>query len=269
MPRESYVSRRSILRSAPAVVVAGASGGIVGAAAKIATASTSSPDAGLIARVTAFLDLARREREAWDRYAFADQDHMFAERMKRPADEIARLEEASDLADADASTLCKAVMDEVEELVTLPAATYAGLAAKAAALATLAPKQDGSAFADSKTHPLILSVAADAQRLGRYGETFASVGPAPLPAGPATADADILDAYDEWLYRERELLHDERHGDDRSRDTLRFIPCTPAVRFHFPLTTPWRDMPTPSTRAAHVMQTVGCPWTYPEAVPDV
>ena len=46
---------------------------------------------------------------------------------------------------------------------------------------------------------------------------------------------ELLNAYDEWLYYERKLLHIERWGRELHEQTLGLIPASHARDFHFPL----------------------------------
>lgn len=59
-------------------------------------------------------------------------------------------------------------------------------------------------------------------------------------------DHALLDAYSEWLDNERRLLHLERFGKNY-RQTLAFVPATPAGDFHFPWGTQRRKVPPPSS----------------------
>ena len=82
-----------------------------------------------------------------------------------------------------------------------------------------------------------------------------------LSSVPSRTRDELLSAYDEWLYHERRMLHIERYGKERYRQTLLVVPCTPAAEFHFPMwPAKWEDRPQPSTRAALVLQMVGCDW---------
>src|SRR4051812_22634217 len=70
----------------------------------------------------------------------------------------------------------------------------------------------------------------------------------------------LLDAYSEWLFYERRLLSLEQHGTVRAE---KVVPAnTGAHLFHFPPFGEggWEGVPKPSTRAAVVLSTVGCPW---------
>ena len=84
------------------------------------------------------------------------------------------------------------------------------------------------------------------------------------PSGVATpVTNNLIDAYDEWLFFERKLLHIERYGREMATKTIGFIPCTRANEFHFPsmqahhVQPPWMDLPVPSSRAALVLSAVG------------
>ena len=70
----------------------------------------------------------------------------------------------------------------------------------------------------------------------------------------------LLDAYSEWLFYERQLLCRERWPG--SRDAEAVVPAnTGATGFHFPAyPASWKDAPKPSTRAAVVLSAVGCGW---------
>ena len=82
---------------------------------------------------------------------------------------------------------------------------------------------------------------------------------APLETLTEAEREELLDAYDEWLYFERRMLHVERFGLERVNYTENFIPCTAAHNYHFPM---WGEppAPTPSTRAMKVLAAVDCSW---------
>ena len=72
---------------------------------------------------------------------------------------------------------------------------------------------------------------------------------------------ELLNAYDEWLYYERKLLHIERWGKELHGQTLALVPASRAAAFHFPLwPARWEDRPKPSTRAKLMLETIGCEW---------
>ena len=86
------------------------------------------------------------------------------------------------------------------------------------------------------------------------------------PVGAAVpVDDSLLNTYSQWLYYERRLLSEERYPG-RGREQNAFVPAnTGAQGFHFPLwTQDWRDLPSPSTRAAVVLSSVGCPSRFGE-----
>ncbi|ESY37873.1 hypothetical protein X747_24690 [Mesorhizobium sp. LNJC384A00] len=106
--------------------------------------------------------------------------------------------------------------------------------------------------------------AAGAAIVGGPTAVLASPGHQ-LPATPLLPRADLLQAYNEWLYYERRLLireiyHDE-HPDWQMME--RYVPCnTIASHYHFPLlktagSQTWETMPTPAKRALLVLQAVG------------
>jgi hypothetical protein len=90
-------------------------------------------------------------------------------------------------------------------------------------------------------------------------------------AGPASATAaarkltaeqreELLDAYDEWLFYERRLLHIERFGLEAAKETVCWTVCTPAALFHFPVGSDWQAQPQPSTRAESILALIDCGW---------
>lgn len=70
----------------------------------------------------------------------------------------------------------------------------------------------------------------------------------------------LLKAYSEWLFYERRLLCMEMYPGMKDSDA--FVPVnTGATRYHFPMhPRSWSDEPQPSTRAAAVLDLVGCDW---------
>lgn len=70
----------------------------------------------------------------------------------------------------------------------------------------------------------------------------------------------LLNAYSEWLFYERRLLCMEIYPDHKGADD--FVPQnTGASDYHFPSDGKhWNEEPQPSTRAAHVLDIVGCDW---------
>ena len=99
--------------------------------------------------------------------------------------------------------------------------------------------------------------------LPMIGGSVALIGQPTAAAVPVTQH--LLDAYDEWLFYERRLLHVERFGLNASRETTKFVPCASIAvdRFFFPsmeshsTRPPWMDQPKPSTRSALVLSAVG------------
>jgi hypothetical protein len=65
----------------------------------------------------------------------------------------------------------------------------------------------------------------------------------------------LLEAYSEWLFNERRLLCLEFYPDDPNAE--KFVPTTPAARFHFPSNGDWKSVPAPSTRARKVLAAAG------------
>ncbi|MER9169495.1 hypothetical protein NKI12_19355 [Mesorhizobium australicum] len=107
--------------------------------------------------------------------------------------------------------------------------------------------------------------AAAAAIVGGSTAALASPGHRRLPATPLLPRADLLQAYNEWLYYERRLLIREIYHDEHPDWQImeRYVPCnTIASHYHFPLqktagSQTWETMPTPATRALLVLQAVG------------
>lgn len=100
---------------------------------------------------------------------------------------------------------------------------------------------------------------------GAAGAVFGALGAAIAqeagrPELTAEEREELLDAYDEWLYFERKLLHIERFGMNAAKTSVRWTKNTPATHFHFPKEGMWNEQPQPSTRAALVLSAIGCPW---------
>jgi hypothetical protein len=80
-------------------------------------------------------------------------------------------------------------------------------------------------------------------------------------AAAVPVSTDLLAAYDQFLFYERQFLLREQYGPlshDDLRRVERIVPVnTAADRFHFPRQSSWRDQPQPSTRAAVVLAAAG------------
>jgi hypothetical protein len=98
--------------------------------------------------------------------------------------------------------------------------------------------------------------------LGASAATTAAVMPFATMAASAASPpvtAELLAAYNQWLFYERRLLCYALWGSGMDK----FVPVgTAADSYHFPRDErDWTDVPSPVTRAALVLSAVGCDWT--------